>query len=70
MAKKDARRHEIENEPIPRHILEDPKVQAAIEDALERVRRGDTSPGSTPEQLTALADEERRRLRLDDRRRL
>ena len=41
-----------------------------IEEALERVRRGDTSPGSSPEQLRAMADEERRRLGLDDRRRL
>jgi len=62
MAENDARRHEIEDEPIPRHILEDPKVQAAIEEALERARRGDGKPGLTAEDLRAGADEERRRL--------
>jgi hypothetical protein len=61
MARKD-RGREIQDEPVPREFLEDPKVQAAIEEALDRVRRGDTSDGSTPEQLRAMADEERRRL--------
>jgi hypothetical protein len=54
--------HEIQDEPIPRHVLEDPEVQAAIEDALDRVRRRDTGPGLTPEQLEAMADEELRKL--------
>jgi hypothetical protein len=51
-----------EPERVPRVFLENPKVQAAIEDALDRARRGDTKPGSTPEQLEALADEQLRRL--------
>ena len=61
MAKKD-RQHEIQDEPIPRHVFDDPRVQRDIEEALERARRGDGKPGMTAPELRALADEERRRL--------
>ena len=62
MGQRDARKHENQDEPVPRDFLKDPKVQAAIEEALDRARRGNTRPGSTAEQLRALANEERRRL--------
>jgi hypothetical protein len=61
MARKD-RRHEIEDEPIPRHVFDDPQVQRDIEEALERARRGDGKPGMTAADLRALADEECRRM--------
>ena len=62
MSQKNTRRHPNQDEPVPREFLEDPKVQADIEEALERARRGDGRPGSSPEDLRARADEELRRL--------
>ena len=50
-------------EPVPREFLDDPKVQADIQEALDRARRGDTSPGMSPEDLEALADEQLRQIR-------
>jgi hypothetical protein len=67
MARRKPHRDEIQDEPVPREalrkLLEDPKVQADIEEALDRARRGDTSPGMSPEDLDALADEQLRQIR-------
>ena len=66
MSHEPAERPDLQDEPIPpeilRKLLDDPKVQRDIEEALDRARRGDGRPGSSPEDLRARADEERRRL--------
>jgi len=46
--------------PAPRHVLDDPEVQAKIQRSLDRVRAGTSRPGKTADDLLRLADEQRR----------
>jgi hypothetical protein len=49
----------------PAKLLNDPEIQARIERARERIRRGETSSGTSADQLLELARERRRERRVD-----
>lgn len=49
-----------EERPAPRHVLDDPVVQAKVQRAVERVRAGEAHPGRGADDLLRLADEQRR----------
>jgi hypothetical protein len=50
---------EEEEQPLPRRVLDDPKIRAQIEEAKERARKGGTGRGKTADELLDLAREQR-----------
>jgi hypothetical protein len=50
---------ETEEAPLPRRVLDDPKIQAQIAEAKERARKGGTGRGKTADDLLDLAREQR-----------
>jgi hypothetical protein len=54
--------HKTEKEqeaPLPRRVLDDPKIQAQIAEAKERARKGGTGRGKTADDLLDLARAQR-----------
>ena len=49
-----------EEQPAPRHVLDDPEVQEKIKAALDRAQHGKSRRGKTADDLLRLADEHRR----------
>lgn len=49
-----------EDQPAARHVLDDPEVQAKIEDGLARSESGELRPGKSADELLRLAREQRR----------
>jgi hypothetical protein len=50
---------ETEEAPLPRRVLDDPKIQEQIAEAKERARKGGTGRGKTADELLDLAREQR-----------
>lgn len=50
---------ETEEAPLPRSVLDDPKIQEQIAEAKERARKGGTGRGKTADDLLDLAREQR-----------
>jgi hypothetical protein len=48
-----------EEQPAPRHVLDDPEIQTKIKAALERVEQGRSRRGKTADDLLKLAREQR-----------
>jgi hypothetical protein len=69
MPEREVTPSEIAEEEVraPRHVLDDPRVQEDIDDALAVVREGRTQPGLRGDELLNLAREQRR---VDARRRV
>ncbi len=58
-ASSTGRKAETEEAPLPRRVLDDPKIQAQIAEAKERARKGGTGRGKTADDLLDLAREQR-----------
>ena len=50
---------ETKEAPLPRRVLDDPKIQEQIAEAKERARKGGTGRGKTANDLLDLAREQR-----------
>jgi hypothetical protein len=48
-----------QDEPVPDHVFEDPKVRADIAEALAKVKEGRAKPGKTAKELLNLPHESR-----------
>jgi hypothetical protein len=58
-ASSNGREAGTEEAPLPRRVLDDPKIQAQIAEAKERARKGGTGRGKSADDLLDLAREQR-----------
>jgi hypothetical protein len=58
-ASSNGHKAEKEEAPLPRRVLDDPKIQTQIAEAKERARKGGTARGKTADDLLDLAREQR-----------